>query len=407
MKYCALCCIAKDEDPFLKEWLAYHALIGFEHFILYDDVSATPIADLLKGWTSPEHVTIIRHAEHRDQPTAYAHCLETFGKRFKWIAFLDLDEFLRLGPVNPGRESAHDPWCTDVRAFLAEFEPYAALGLNWRMFSWSGHKKSPEGPVIGSYTRCQGDDVHIKSIVQPAKIRDCAGAHSFNPLPGHHAVNADHFPIPPGFPFTVPATDRAAVNHYYYKSRQCFEKKIARGNPCNIQRRMSDFDHHVSLPDARDESLLPWADSVDQACLAARMPVAQAPVSLPSEQLPEEVSDGLTNARYYVRKARERGGADNRDFLAQALLHLARISILNEADGEPDPVIDLEVWTLRAEAALLCGRDELAEFYIRQAFIYGAGQRTFTELANLLLRKGRQKDAKYILSILKIFREQL
>ena len=39
MKYAALCCIAKDEDLFLKEWLTYHSLIGFE--ILRD--SRSPI----------------------------------------------------------------------------------------------------------------------------------------------------------------------------------------------------------------------------------------------------------------------------------------------------------------------------------------------------------------------------
>ena len=33
MRYLALCCIVKDENMFLKEWLAYHALLGWSIFI--------------------------------------------------------------------------------------------------------------------------------------------------------------------------------------------------------------------------------------------------------------------------------------------------------------------------------------------------------------------------------------
>lgn len=50
MKYCAACCMAKDEDLFLKEWIAYHYLLGFEHFIIYDDNSTIPIETLLCDW---------------------------------------------------------------------------------------------------------------------------------------------------------------------------------------------------------------------------------------------------------------------------------------------------------------------------------------------------------------------
>lgn len=405
MKYCALCCIAKDEDLYLKEWLAYHALIGFEHFIIYDDLSAVPIADLLGDWASDECVTIIRHTERRDQIKTYNHCLETYGRNFKWIAFLDLDEFLRLGPVTAGRETADDPWQSDIRIFLSEFEPYAALGLNWRMFSWGGHETTPEGPVIGSYTRTLGDDVHIKTIVQPARIFNCAGAHSFNPLPGHHTVNADHFPIPPGFPFTVPATSRAAINHYFYKSRQCFEMKVARGNPCNIERSMKEFDDHLGQPETRDESLLPWSGSVSRACAGGSMPLAPVPRKVPRDQHGDESPDDLTSAQTCVRMAREQKGEEARRTLRQALLFMAGVSALNDADGMPDPLISMELWTLRAEAAILCGQTGLAEFFLKQAFICGPSRHAYSELATLLLRSGRQNDAKQVLGIFRKFKE--
>ena len=91
MQYCALCCMVKDEDHFIKEWIAYHALIGFEHFIIYDDVSTVPVEEQLRGWIAPERVTIVRHRNHRKQGGTYNHCLREFGGRFRWIAFLDMD----------------------------------------------------------------------------------------------------------------------------------------------------------------------------------------------------------------------------------------------------------------------------------------------------------------------------
>ena len=45
MRYLALCCIVKDENMFLKEWLAYHALLGVEHFYIYDNMSAVPVRE--------------------------------------------------------------------------------------------------------------------------------------------------------------------------------------------------------------------------------------------------------------------------------------------------------------------------------------------------------------------------
>lgn len=62
MRYLALCCIAKDEDPFLKEWIAYHSLLGVEHFFIYDNESRRPIREVLDGFTDSSRVTIRREA---------------------------------------------------------------------------------------------------------------------------------------------------------------------------------------------------------------------------------------------------------------------------------------------------------------------------------------------------------
>ena len=42
-----VCAIAKDEDPFLKEWVVYHLILGFDHIIIYDNNSKNSISSIL------------------------------------------------------------------------------------------------------------------------------------------------------------------------------------------------------------------------------------------------------------------------------------------------------------------------------------------------------------------------
>ena len=262
MRYCAVCCMAKDEEPFIREWVAYHLLLGFDHCIVVDDASARPVAGLLDGWATPDLVTVVRHETPQGQNATYERCLERFGGDFFWMAFLDVDEFIRCANPWPGMADAQWAGQADIRAVLGAYEPYGAVGVNWRMFSWSGHDRRPAGLVMDNYIQCLGDDMHVKSVVRPAAVRSCATPHSFCLRPGWSAVDAGRFPLPDGFPFAVPQTRLLAVNHYYFKSREDFRQKVARGNPVRIPRHMEEFEGHVSRPATEDAGLRPFVAPV-------------------------------------------------------------------------------------------------------------------------------------------------
>ncbi|MDR2161903.1 MAG: glycosyltransferase family 92 protein [Desulfovibrio sp.] len=375
MKYCALCCIAKNEEQFLKEWLAYHALIGFEHFIIYDNLSDVPIHRFLSGWAGQDSVTVLRNMEPLSQVQVYEHCLEAFGSRFQWIAFLDLDEFIRLRPAR-GRGA-------DIRLFLPEFESYAGLGLNWRMFSSNGHETTPEGPVIASYTRCLGDNHHIKSVVQPSRIAACYGPHSFYAQEGEYVVNAAHVPIPGGMPFAPAVTERIAVNHYFYKSRQCFEKKIAKGNPCNIMHRMEEFEGHLAKPVTEDTATAAYAKAVLEALAAPEFAAA------PASACPDYAAAART-----IQAGRE--GED----LSQALLRLNEAWMGNRGESH-DPVLELGILALRAHAATLRREYAPAEVFLKRAFLGKPERQSLMEYASLCARMGRMSEAKTTLDIVR------
>ncbi|WP_051258040.1 glycosyltransferase family 92 protein [Desulfovibrio cuneatus] len=385
MQYAALCCIAKDEDLFLHEWVAYHTLLGFEHIFIYDNCSAVPITQLLGPWASHPVVTVYRNAAESNQDAVYTDCWERHGHEFKWIAFLDADEFLRLNETS------------DVRLFLAEFEPYAGVAINWRMFGSSGHTTTPQGLVLANYTACLGDDVHTKTIVQPALVNAYANPHAFHPKAGLHSVTPEHIPVPPGFPLCIPQTQRASIHHYYYKAAQCFQRKIDRGNPCHINRKMDDFTAHLAKSTRQDTTLAAMAPAVQRIITTGKLPNPG-----------QEALQGLPAAAGQLALQAQNTAA----FLAAASTLLCKGSLTQQeahcvglclcyatlhANQEEQGVI----WSARAELALHQGNATLARFCLHQSLAKAATKQVYLLLARMQQEAGDREGAKYALQIVR------
>ena len=215
MYYTSICCIAKDEDPYLREWVSYHLAIGFEHIILYDNNSKNKIKDILKDYVATNLVTVydLPLTEHQ-QLSAYVNCIKVWKNLVHWIAFIDIDEF--IVPL-----TTHD-----IRDFLDDYIDYAVVGVHWNIFSSNGYLRKSSGSVIKKFRKSLGLNEHIKSIVQPKKV--------IKPLSPHHFQYTDSFCVNEDFVCipshcSYPIANKIVLNHYYFKSQQEFEEKIARG----------------------------------------------------------------------------------------------------------------------------------------------------------------------------------
>ncbi len=245
LHYLALCAIAKDEDRYLPEWIHYHILVGVERFIIYDNDSATPIAQILAEYVKAGIVTVIPVSGKDRQIPAYGHCLREFGPRFRWIGFLDLDEFLVLKDTR------------DARILLSEYEEHGGLAVNWVMFGSSGHVTSPSGLQIENYvTRLRDTNFHVKSIVQPPRVREVANVHMFIYKPGFCCVNEDHLPV--GSATSYHTVRRAQINHYWFRSQQDFALKLKRGRADaaalnETTRGWHQFYAHLDQPQVKEE----------------------------------------------------------------------------------------------------------------------------------------------------------
>ena len=95
----ALAACARWESPYVVEWLAYYQLLGFDHVFLYcnDDAPEEMYGLVLPFLLGPRpFVTFRHHPVQGEQYWMYVHFLRHHLDECEWIAFLDLDEFIRL-----------------------------------------------------------------------------------------------------------------------------------------------------------------------------------------------------------------------------------------------------------------------------------------------------------------------
>ncbi|PNH09421.1 hypothetical protein TSOC_003948 [Tetrabaena socialis] len=123
-----------------------------------------------------------------------------------------------------------------------EYEPYPALGVNWRVFGTGGNVQ-PLPSVLPNYVRCTKSGYklnrHIKSIVNVARVESLGGnPHQFYYKNGSKAVNELKVEIEGAF--SPPSHTRVALHHYQTRSAAEYLRKVARG-------RGSAAGLHVSL----------------------------------------------------------------------------------------------------------------------------------------------------------------
>ena len=247
----AVCCIVKDEE-YLPEWIEHHKTIGVTQFYIYDNGSATPVAETLKTHIESGLVTVETIKGKTQQMIAYGMCLKKYGPICKWIAFIDADEFI-----------VPKTFTGNLPEFLVPFERYGGLGINWIVFGSNGHTSKPTGTQMENYTtrtlKSNPINDHIKSIVQPRFVKHIpSGPHHFHYQPGKYSVN-ENFKRFKG-PYSPHSSNKIQLNHYWLRSETDFKEKLQRGradkSAPELARKMEDFYQTNKDASVVDETIL-------------------------------------------------------------------------------------------------------------------------------------------------------
>ena len=232
----AVCAIAKDEERDLPEWLAYQFVIGFDSVIVFDNNSTDGTTARVRSAASAQDVRLVAWPTQDElaQKNAYEHCIRVFGAEFDWIAFLDIDEFLCFQRFH------------SLKDMLDRLSKHSAVAINWAMFGSSGHNTYTSGLVIEDFVMRATSEFapnrHVKSIVRPQKVDNCANPHSFNVdgsycLPSGEAVSWEFLGLCAG------TADHSVcqVNHYFTKSAAHWNDKMRRGYLDGTVRKVEEF----------------------------------------------------------------------------------------------------------------------------------------------------------------------
>lgn len=247
MKYnVIICAILKNETPYLIEWVEHHMKIGIEHFVLYDNNSIIPVKQTLRKYVQKGIVEVVDcRITNTPQLKAYVHCLYTMCGHSKWIAYIDLDEFIIL-------KKHHD-----LHAFLANYNEYAGVCMNWVIYTANNHITKPQGSIMENYTEPLPDNFpphkHIKSIIRPDYVNTIDSAHFPRYDEGYYAVNENFLYIPRAFgPFT---NELIQLNHYFTKSFEEWLEKIKKGLADSIRTRSVDefWEYNPSMKSRKEE----------------------------------------------------------------------------------------------------------------------------------------------------------
>jgi Glycosyltransferase family 92 len=275
--YLAACTIYRDHAHELQEWIEFHRLVGVERFFLYDNGSQDNHREVLAPYV--EHgIAELRHwPQHPGLREAFDHCVKTHAEEARWIAFLDIDDFLFSLTGRP------------VSYVLRDYESYPGVGVNRLAFGTSGHRTRPEGLVIENFTRRSDRPDGVKSIVNPQKVLRCMGAHHFRFQGDALAVDELRRPITPenGFMSETPTSATLRIHHYSFKSEEEFLAKVLTLRPDNgAPRPLADWVKNQEKYDRlmknhnrfEDRTLVPFADPV-RAAINANLVASGAPQS--------------------------------------------------------------------------------------------------------------------------------
>lgn len=252
LNYISLCCIVKDENDYLDEWINYHRRIGVEKFYIYDNESKIPVENILTDLIKNKTVVVEKIFGVAVQRDAYNRCLRDYGKQSRWIGFIDMDEFIVPKSTNG-----------DLKSFLRGYEQYGGLGINWMMFGSSGHTEKSKQPQIERFLyRSKASDPinnHIKCIVQPRYSETAVNPHFFIYSGQKYCVNENQKIIEGAF--SINSTVKIQLNHYFCRSLEEFKQKMIRGRAdttdADAQRKLNDFeDFNKFANEIMDDNIL-------------------------------------------------------------------------------------------------------------------------------------------------------
>ena len=98
-----ICSIVKNENKYLREFVSHYKNYGIDKIFIYDnnEINDEKIEDVLADYIKSGFIKIINiRGKTKMQFPAYNHCYKENKKKYNWLIFYDVDEFIHLTNFN-------------------------------------------------------------------------------------------------------------------------------------------------------------------------------------------------------------------------------------------------------------------------------------------------------------------
>lgn len=211
------CTMVYNVAKFLREWVMYHARVGVDKFILYDNDSDDGLDGTVQGLNRAGFdVRTVYWPWPKTQEAGFSHCALHAEKLCEWVAFVDVDEFI-LSPTWLSRRKP-DPNMLSSSLLPKGTNParVGQVSVKCVEFGPSNRTVHPVQGVTQGYTCRRKFDRRHKSIVMMEAVHPSL-------------LNVvHHFKLRDGFRSSQLGKHRAIVNHYKYQAWPEFRSKFRR-----------------------------------------------------------------------------------------------------------------------------------------------------------------------------------
>ena len=224
---------AKDEEPYVKEWIDYYLLAGVKHFYIYNNGNSEEFKNILQPYIDRNIVTLFPGNGVQLPIIKYTEVIRKYRFFCRYMAFVDCDEFIfpKSKPTIP----------EVLDEILSVDEVRQAIGINWHCFGTNFQEKADYSRgVLERFTRRAPTEWgwatpedgqlygnwHIKTISNPRRV-NIEHVHGAVMFEGNYSVNEHGKPLQSLFNNIPPTADKIIINHYSLKSIE--EAKQRRG----------------------------------------------------------------------------------------------------------------------------------------------------------------------------------
>jgi hypothetical protein len=172
--YITVCTMVQNEAPYVAEWIAYHRLLGVDHFIFYNNNSTDNLEEALAPFAARGWVSIInndRELKGNEAIDFQDQCDQSNEEALssRWLGLFDVDEFLIVPGPNVGTQ------LLSLRSILDEYEQVInCTGIEIDRFSFGSgpHVQRPKtGLVIENFSEREIQEAKSRVDLYPKTFR--------------------------------------------------------------------------------------------------------------------------------------------------------------------------------------------------------------------------------------------